>query len=331
MSIYTQEVNSIEASNFLFISVISEGQMRTAGSSVFLKKRFGNGFRLTIVKQPSAINLERWLSIHPSGVGDPIETVVTKMNKFLETNKFDEVKLVEDLGVELHYTLPSTSSELFLADFFQKLETEKLEIGIESYGLTVPSLQQIFLTIAPHREIILKKHPNIFVRIKDALCFHRRARYVAAENTPEAETDAKNLVKEDEIETTATPDDLVHPPMSFIKRRWFLWAQQCRALFIKRIHVSRRSLLPMFVELILPIMVLLAAELYAKYQIENRDTKFMVAPKPLTLTQMIYGNGTRFYVGLWNNSNADLNALIKDPGPGLRCVDNKHLKSFLGY
>jgi hypothetical protein len=53
----------------------------------------------------------------------------------------------------------------------------------------------------------LKKRPNIFVRIKNALCFHRRSRYVAADVVPnEVEVvDSKHLVKDEENET-ATSD-----------------------------------------------------------------------------------------------------------------------------
>lgn len=87
-------------------------------------------------------------------------------------------------------------------------------------------------------------------------------------------------------------------------------------------------------KLILPILVLLSAELYAKVQIENRDTKFMVSQRPLNLTQAVYGNNTQFYYGLWDNTSAPikyLDALVKDPGPGLRCTNGVHLRSFGGF
>jgi hypothetical protein len=81
----------------------------------------------------------------------------------------------------------------------------------------------------------------------------------------------------------------------------------------------------------MPILVLLIAELYAKYQIENRDIKFMVAQKPLNFSQALYGNSTKFYVGLWDNAtDKELNALMDAPGPGLRCVNNLELKSMSG-
>jgi ABC-type multidrug transport system ATPase subunit len=98
------------------IAIIAEGQLKTAGSSMFLKKKFGLGFRLTIVKQPAVANLERRLSIHSSGAENLLETVTIRMNKFLEANNFIEVKLVEDLGVDLQYLLPLTASEQFLAE-----------------------------------------------------------------------------------------------------------------------------------------------------------------------------------------------------------------------
>lgn len=110
---------------------------------MFLKKKFGIGFRLTIVKEPTVANLERRLSIHSGGAENLHDTVSIRMNKFLETNNFKDIKLVEDLGVDLQYVLPLTASEQYLAEFFQKLEVEKFKIGIESYGFTVPSLQQV--------------------------------------------------------------------------------------------------------------------------------------------------------------------------------------------
>jgi hypothetical protein len=307
------------------ITIISEGQLKTAGSSMFLKKKFGVGFKLTIVKQPFIATHERRVSNHSTSTSvNSTETVATRMRKFLELNHLTEVKMVEDLGVELHYLLPLNLSELALASFFENLEAEKAHIGIESFGFTVPTLQQIFLTVAPHRELILKKRPTVFSRIKDFL-LHRRVRnYVAADiiNRNEVEVNSKNLVDDDEI------DDIVHPPMSFVKNAWVLRAQQCRALFIKRFHVSKRNLLPMFCELILPILILLFAELYAKFQIENRDTKFMVAQRPLNFSQALYGNNTQFYYGLWDNSSTKvLSALVNEPGPGLRCVNGLNLKA----
>ncbi|KAI6182270.1 ATP-binding cassette sub-family A member 1 [Aphelenchoides bicaudatus] len=58
----------------------------------------------------------------------------------------------------------------------------------------------------------------------------------------------------------------------------------------------------------------------------------MVAQKPLNFSQAVYGNHTKFYVGDWGNSTSpELDALISDPGPGLRCVNNVTLKSMSGH
>jgi hypothetical protein len=247
----------------------------------------------------------------------------------------------------LQYRLPLNVSSLKLATFFAKLEQEKRNLGIESYGFAAPSLQQvtkrcgfnvysifqIFLTVAPHKELVLKKQPNIFVRIRRALFSRGRSQnYIAANAVgmePETEIDSKELVKDEEEENG---EDLIHPPMSFIRSNCPLRIQQVRALFIKRLNTSRRNLVSMFFELLLPIIVLLVAEVYAKTQIENRDFKFMVTQRPLSLTQALYGNSTKFYVGLWDNSSipAPLNSLLQKPGPGLRCVNGLHLKSHSG-
>jgi hypothetical protein len=144
-----------------------------------------------------------------------------------------EVKLVNDFGTELQYLLPLSLSELDLASFFEKLETEKANIGIESFGFTAPTLQQIFLTVAPHKELILKKQPDLFSRIKNFLLRKKSC----------------NCVVDDSINCNEeSPDDILRPPIRFVENSWMLKIQQCRALFIKRIHVSKRSKLRMFCE-----------------------------------------------------------------------------------
>jgi hypothetical protein len=207
------------------IAIISEGQLKTAGSSMFLKKKFGIGFKLTIIKEPFIATQER--SNHS------IERVATRMRKFFERNNLTEVDMIEDLGVELRYILSLNLSELTLASFFENLEAEKANIGIESFGFTAPTLQQIFLTVAPHKELILKKQPDIFSRIKNFLL--RKS--------------SCNRVVDDSINCNEeTPDDISRPPIRFVENSQTLLAQQCRALFIKRIHVSKRSKLRMFCE-----------------------------------------------------------------------------------
>ncbi|KAI6203529.1 ATP-binding cassette sub-family A member 1 [Aphelenchoides besseyi] len=314
------------------IAIISEGQLKTAGSSMFLKKRFGKGFCLSVVKSPSVVNSERRQSSQSTRNNSTVETVRSRMDSFLVTHGYKEIKLIEDLGVELEYLMPLDLSTNRLTGFFEKLESSKQQLEIESYGFSAPSLQQIFLTIAPHREIILKKYPGILTRLKRWCCCWGRSRnYVATDIIKSAnaiDIDSNGLVKEDEEE------DIVHPPMSFVKSLLVLRSQQTRALFLKRIHISRRNLVPIFVELLLPIIVLFIAEIYAKTQIENRDTKFMVAQKPLDLTSALYGNGTTYYTAVWNQNSSSAinyyNALTSDPGPGIRCVENANLKSHSG-
>jgi hypothetical protein len=284
------------------ITIISEGQLKTAGSSMFLKKKFGVGFKLTIVKQRFIATQER--SNHS------VETVATRMRRFLDLNNLREVKMIEDLGVEIQYLMPLNLSEITLASFFENLETEKANIGIESFGFTVPTLQKIFLKVASHKELILKKRPDIFSRLKNYL------------KHDQVEINSKAVI-DDEI-----PDDIPRPSMRFVDNSQTLLAQKCRALFIKRIHVSKRNLFPMFCELILPIFMLLIAELYSKFQNNNRDTKFMVTQMPLNISQSLYGNNTQFYYGLWDNSSTKvLSALVSEPGPGLRCVNGLNIRT----
>jgi ATP-binding cassette subfamily A (ABC1) protein 2 len=41
------------------IVMIAEGRLRASGSSLFLKKRFGSGYQLTLLKKPSLVIISR--------------------------------------------------------------------------------------------------------------------------------------------------------------------------------------------------------------------------------------------------------------------------------
>ncbi|XP_046858898.1 phospholipid-transporting ATPase ABCA3-like [Xenia sp. Carnegie-2017] len=107
------------------IAIMADGQLRCCGSSLFLKSRYGVGYRLTLVKAAEC-NVTDTASLVYNHVADAFQ--------------------VSDVGAELAFVLPSQSSTGF-EKLFQTLEQEKDELGISSFGVSVTTLEDVFIKV----------------------------------------------------------------------------------------------------------------------------------------------------------------------------------------
>lgn len=97
--------------------------MQCYGSSLFLKKKYGCGYHLVIVKNP----------------GCNVQSITDILR-----SKLDDVEEEQNVGSELSYALPDNKSHLF-ANVFQELESKKEELGIASYGAQLTTLEEVFI------------------------------------------------------------------------------------------------------------------------------------------------------------------------------------------
>lgn len=121
------------------IAIMSNGSLKCCGSSLFLKHHYGVGYTLTLVKTvPSA-----------SVVTDIIHRHVPSAT------------CVSEVGSEISFKLPLSASSSFKCMFqeiehFMQRSNPKFEtggqddnyLGIESYGISVTTLEEVFLRVA---------------------------------------------------------------------------------------------------------------------------------------------------------------------------------------
>ncbi len=107
------------------IAIISQGSLICCGSFEFLKHRFGQGHRLTLLTTSSEGACEE------------------DVGEFL-VGHVRGVKLLEVRGPELHYLLPlSGAKPSVLTQLFRELEAAKVQLGVVSYGLTSCSMEEV--------------------------------------------------------------------------------------------------------------------------------------------------------------------------------------------
>lgn len=117
------------------IAIMGNGHLKCSGTPYFLKKKFGIGYHLVCVKGPTA---------------DP-EAVTKLIQKYVS-----DAKIENDIGTELSYQLPDDSSSQFQS-MFKELETNITKFGIESFGVSLTTLEEVFMSVGtdlPSKDVV---------------------------------------------------------------------------------------------------------------------------------------------------------------------------------
>ncbi|KAF0723948.1 hypothetical protein Ae201684_017257 [Aphanomyces euteiches] len=110
------------------IAIMADGELRCCGSSLFLKNRYGAGYTLSLVK------------ISP-------ESDVSALTSFIQQSMGGRATVLSNVGTEIAFQLPLDSSHLF-SDMFTSLDGQLGDFGIVSYGISVTTLEEVFLKVA---------------------------------------------------------------------------------------------------------------------------------------------------------------------------------------
>ncbi|XP_044267018.1 phospholipid-transporting ATPase ABCA1-like [Tribolium madens] len=107
------------------IAIMSFGELQCCGSSFFLKKKFGSGYSLIVEVTPKC---------QPRYVTDLLRKYIPYM------------EIHAQMGSELTYILPDRESQKFEALLYD-LEHQKASLGVENFGISLASLEEIFLKV----------------------------------------------------------------------------------------------------------------------------------------------------------------------------------------
>ncbi|XP_039447339.1 cholesterol transporter ABCA5-like [Culex pipiens pallens] len=115
-------------------AVVSRGRLRCCGSSLFLKNKFGIGYHLTLVLDTNSS-----------------EASITK----LVNEHVQKAEKARRHGRELSYILPHDAVNSFVSlfdDIEREIKTKQWQLGICSYGVSMTTLEEVFLHLETQRE-----------------------------------------------------------------------------------------------------------------------------------------------------------------------------------
>ncbi|KAI9544411.1 hypothetical protein NQZ68_001284 [Dissostichus eleginoides] len=290
------------------IAIISKGQLHCSGSPLFLKNCFGVGFYLTLVRRMKdlkkrendcdcASDCSCSCSIctsykdlsqnHSHHIDRALDGDISSITSLIH-HHVPEAKLIETIGQELTYLLPSKGfKHRAYASLFRELEETLADMGLSSFGISDTSLEEIFIKVTADGE--------------------------AANNgtTPE-----QNGGMHSNGITHGASDSSAGKGSMQVKGSCLV-LKQFHALLVKRFHHAMRSTKDFLAQIVLPASFVLIALIST-----------MVVPPfgeypSLTLTPWMYGQQFTFFS---NEQPFDpimkrfTERLLDRPGLGTRCM-----------
>lgn len=113
------------------IAIMRKGKLAALGSTLELRSTFGAGYKLTVSKNEEANDQQIF-----NFVGERIR----------------ESKVLESSEAELKIELPYSSVPQF-AVFFNELEQNLAKLSVKTFGISVTTLEEIFIKISEGEEI----------------------------------------------------------------------------------------------------------------------------------------------------------------------------------
>uniref|UniRef100_A0A452I3H1 P-type phospholipid transporter n=1 Tax=Gopherus agassizii TaxID=38772 RepID=A0A452I3H1_9SAUR len=295
------------------VAIISQGKLFCSGSPVFLKNCFGSGFYLTLVRETSLKCSKKNLSVSTSSVFLTLGSTLVGASEELIHHHVPEAKLIESIGQELIYLLPSKDfRQRAYASLFRELEETLADLGLSSFGISDTPLEEVmdalkYFSVLPE---ILSGELNFQSHIKT--CVEQKEK---AEQSPLVTNGASQIPagrtgdgKEGKGSGQYKGSQLIH--------------QQIKALLIKRFHHATRSRKDFLAQIVLPATFVLVALILTVI-----IPPFGEYPS-LILHPWIYGHQITFFSNERPGSEQMISltdAFLNKPGFGNRCMKEEPL------
>jgi len=209
------------------IAIMGDGKLCCCGSSLYLKNLYGVGYSMTIEKKNAAtFNSEAMTGLVTSHVPDSL--------------------VLNDVGTEMTFQLPFTASSRFPI-LFENIEHNVTDLGIDSYGISVTTLEEVFIKITRATST-------------NATALEAMASNEGADNNSDTLVAGAQFDEEAAEQTRMMSADPRRLPFEKIPENEHLlyFGQHIKALMIKRAFYFVRDRKAQIFTFIVPILFLLA-------------------------------------------------------------------------
>lgn len=324
------------------LAIISSGELQCVGTTMFLKRKYGEGYNL-IVELTSTADENELRQQRETNVGalDPMnielnDLSATSTNETNNRNRFEhltdflknfaaDIRVKEFHGDQITYViLDDAEHTKTFPRMLAELDANKNQYRIKSYGLSNSSLEQVFLRVAD--EI---KRPEDYERLSCWKRFIHRLRRCCCcccrrdkEEEEQEEPKADETNEEEPFQTPLNDEWTSRATDRYTGFRYLVI--QIFGLLVKRFHRTKRNMKGLIAEIILPILFVLLAMLVIKLTPNETD------PPELILHPWYWGRPNFMFQSISDSNNASISRSIektftRSPSLGTRCISSTML------
>ena len=196
------------------IAIMGEGRLRCIGSSLFLKKVYGVGYTYTVVR-----------SAQGGAGGEAVLNMVT--------SHIPEAEVLSNVGAEQSFRLPFSASSKFV-ELFTETDTKKEELGISEYGISVTTLEEVFIRVGKNTEDSTTR--DSIVKFTEENVERQKSLSISKDDKAYQEVDARTSLLPLDDEGT-------------------LFFKHFSALFKKRFIYGKRDMRMLFCQVVVPVVL----------------------------------------------------------------------------
>eukprot|EP01138_Halocafeteria_seosinensis_P013541 gb/GECG01013830.1/.p1 GENE.gb/GECG01013830.1/~~gb/GECG01013830.1/.p1 ORF type:complete len:1624 (+),score=205.04 gb/GECG01013830.1/:1-4872(+) len=289
------------------ISILAHGKLKCYGSSMFLKKKYGVGYLLTCVKASSNYTLGN---------------VVSMVKEYIP-----EAEVNSEVGTELSIRLPLHSSDQF-PTILAKLDRNLHDFGLETYGLSATTLEEVFLRVAHNDDPLQSTMPKSIRKVAPEENGELEAKEWAQQENDDSSASSHLSAREGEgflsgadrqnaSESRGISIEEVRAHARKISEDSF-W-RHFMALFLKRFHYYKRDAKAACFQLVVPILAVLFGLLLIRAGEPDNFPSYQMSSAKLNIQPNgdILKNRVPYTTFEWNgaedfNSFSRFNSIIDD-------------------
>lgn len=236
------------------IAIMSEGVVKCCGSSLFLKKQYGAGYHLIIVKTRDC----------------DVDRVTAFVQKHIPTATLDS-----EISAEVSYLLPFDQSTKF-ERLFLEFEEQMENLGVSSFGTSATTMEEVFLKVGESAEKDNESIDDIDSSEKTELC-HTNVAYGSFSDGIYRKVDENGANRVQNGNLKDLPSSVAVPIEETNAGKFIafnlgikknhgvsLIVQQFWGMFIKKVIHTWRNRIVTIVQLVLPIIFIINALLVEK-------------------------------------------------------------------
>ncbi|CAF0829869.1 unnamed protein product [Rotaria sordida] len=304
------------------IAIISSGELKCVGTTMYLKRKYGEGYNLIIelitdeneYRQQQQQQQENNSNLITNTNSSLNSIHFSKLTEFLRKYMFD-IRVKEEHGNQITYIIVDDLEHtkifpIMLAD----LDENKTKYHIKNYGLSNSSLEQVFLRVAD--EI---KRPEDYERLSSKKKIQNRIRKLFTKHEVVNNPTNENENNDDQIQMNTRLSDDWSPYTAERYTGIHYIAIQIMGLIIKRFHRTKRNRKGFIAELLLPIFFILLAMLVIKLSPNQNEPPMLILHpwywnKPNYIFQSLSTDDTSLI------SKSIQQTFTQPPSLGTRCI-----------